>query len=86
MKLSPSIVSKTWCNCGKTGEFCLSLANQILQLHCNGDMTDQSDIASGSNILRFASKVQKTVAFDRKELGLILSLYGRYVAEGEWRD
>ncbi len=26
------------------------------------------------------------VAFDRKELSLILGLYGRYVAEGEWRD
>jgi hypothetical protein len=26
------------------------------------------------------------VAFDRRELGLILSLYGRMVAAGEWRD
>ena len=26
------------------------------------------------------------VAFDRQELGLILSLYGRMVAAGEWRD
>ncbi len=26
------------------------------------------------------------VAFDRKELGLILGLYGRMVAGGEWRD
>jgi hypothetical protein len=26
------------------------------------------------------------VAFDRKELGVILSLYGRMVAAGEWRD
>lgn len=25
-------------------------------------------------------------AFDRKELGLILTLYGRMVAAGEWRD
>ena len=29
--------------------------------------------------------VQK-VAFDRKELGLILDLYGRKVAAGEWKD
>lgn len=28
----------------------------------------------------------ETVAFDRRELGLILSLYGRFVAAGEWRD
>ena len=26
------------------------------------------------------------VVFDRKELGLILSVYGRFVAAGEWRD
>ncbi|WP_299968874.1 DUF2794 domain-containing protein [uncultured Roseobacter sp.] len=26
------------------------------------------------------------VAFHRKELSLILSLYGRFVAAGEWRD
>ena len=26
------------------------------------------------------------IAFDRKELGVILSLYGRMVAAGEWRD
>lgn len=26
------------------------------------------------------------VAFDRRELGLILGLYGRMVAAGEWRD
>ena len=29
---------------------------------------------------------QETVAFDRKELNIILSLYGRMVAAGEWRD
>ncbi|KPQ18402.1 MAG: Protein of unknown function (DUF2794) [Rhodobacteraceae bacterium HLUCCO18] len=28
----------------------------------------------------------ETVAFDRWELGLILGLYGRMVAAGEWRD
>ena len=26
------------------------------------------------------------VAFDRRELGLILTVYGRMVASGEWRD
>lgn len=26
------------------------------------------------------------VAFDRRELGVILGLYGRMVAAGEWRD
>ena len=27
-----------------------------------------------------------TVAFDRRELGAILDMYGRRVAQGEWRD
>lgn len=29
---------------------------------------------------------QDSVAFDRKELGVILGVYGRMVAVGEWRD
>ena len=29
---------------------------------------------------------QDTVAFNRSELGLILGVYGRMVAAGEWRD
>lgn len=28
----------------------------------------------------------EVVAFDRRELGVIMSLYGRMVAAGEWRD
>ncbi len=30
--------------------------------------------------------IAEQVAFDRTELGLILSLYGRMVSAGEWRD
>jgi hypothetical protein len=30
--------------------------------------------------------VPEVVSFDRKELGVILSVYGRMVAAGEWRD
>jgi hypothetical protein len=38
-------------------------------------------------IVRFPAKSPaKPVAFDRAELAQILNLYGRYVAEGEWRD
>lgn len=33
-----------------------------------------------------SSKAPAIVAFDRKELQLILSVYGRKVALGEWRD
>ncbi len=33
-----------------------------------------------------ASRPNPMVSFDRKELSAILNLYGRKVAEGEWRD
>lgn len=34
----------------------------------------------------FPQSPVEVVSFDRAELGLILSLYGRMVAAGEWRD
>lgn len=34
----------------------------------------------------FAQAAPEQVAFDRRELGVILSIYGRMVAAGEWRD
>ncbi len=34
----------------------------------------------------FAPREEERVSFDRRELGLILSVYGRMVASGEWRD
>ena len=33
-----------------------------------------------------SSKIAAITAFDRKELALILSVYGRKVGQGEWRD
>ena len=33
-----------------------------------------------------SSRLSEEVSFDRRELGLILGLYGRMVAAGEWRD
>lgn len=33
-----------------------------------------------------AHKASPVVAFDRKELGLILNVYGRKVGQGDWRD
>ncbi len=42
-------------------------------------MTFQSPVTS-------ASSIQSQVAFDRSELSQILSVYGRMVAAGEWRD
>lgn len=34
----------------------------------------------------FTAHFPEQVSFDRRELGMILSLYGRMVACGEWRD
>ena len=39
-----------------------------------------------AQIVPFPSAAQKQVTFDRTELREILNLYGRKVAEGEWRD
>jgi Protein of unknown function (DUF2794) len=33
-----------------------------------------------------SSRIADDVRFDRKELGVILRVYGRMVAAGEWRD
>lgn len=33
-----------------------------------------------------AKGIPEQVAFDRKEMSVILSIYGRMVAAGEWRD
>jgi len=33
-----------------------------------------------------SAQMSEEVCFDRRELGLILGLYGRMVAAGEWRD
>lgn len=44
---------------------------------------------SGMNVIqtpRFGQGAPEQIAFDRRELGVILSLYGRMVAAGEWRD
>lgn len=37
-------------------------------------------------LLPFGPRPPDQVAFDRQELGIILGLYGRMVATGEWRD
>lgn len=54
--------------------------------------TDESHLArSGHRALQAAAAPTKSsqpsqIAFDRRELSEILRVYGRKVAEGEWRD
>ena len=45
-------------------------------------ITDQT----APEVLRFPQKSQRPVVFDKRELGLLMGLYGKRVAEGEWRD
>lgn len=42
--------------------------------------------ASDAPVSPVAGKMPAIVAFDRKELALILNVYGRKVGLGEWRD
>jgi hypothetical protein len=49
---------------------------------------EQAEISrGGAHVVPFPGAAPKTqVTFNRDELRLILNLYGRMVAEGEWRD
>lgn len=38
------------------------------------------------DVIALPARAPAVVAFDRRELGLILNVYGRMVALGEWRD
>jgi len=44
------------------------------------------DVHSPASLAVIQTAVPQRVSFDRRELGVILSLYGRMVAAGEWRD
>ena len=41
---------------------------------------------TASGVVPFPASAPKQVSFNRQELRRILDLYGRMVAEGEWRD
>lgn len=58
-------------------------SNSYLAQHSAGS-ADQADLVDLSEH-RKRQKVQ-FVSFHRRELDLILNLYGRKVADGEWRD
>jgi hypothetical protein len=48
--------------------------------------TDPSQSLGGERLGGAPPATAVRVTFDRRELGRILGLYGRKVAEGEWRD
>ena len=49
-------------------------------------MSVTHEMGETSVLLRFAGVLPKEIRFDRAELSMILGLYGRHVASGEWRD
>ena len=49
-------------------------------------MSGINQISETGVLLRLSGVSPKEVRFDRSELNMILGLYGRNVASGEWRD
>jgi Protein of unknown function (DUF2794) len=49
-------------------------------------MSGINQISETGVLLRFSGVLPREVRFDRAELAMILGLYGRNVARGEWRD
>ena len=49
-------------------------------------MSESEDWSFGGRRLAPPFRLPRQVAFDRRELDAILRVYGRKVAEGEWRD
>jgi hypothetical protein len=51
-----------------------------------GDVSESWRGGAASRVVPFPSPAPNQTTFDRDELRLILDLYGRQVAAGEWRD
>jgi Protein of unknown function (DUF2794) len=49
-------------------------------------MSGTNQVGETAVLLRFAGILPREIRFERAELGMILGLYGRNVASGEWRD
>jgi hypothetical protein len=49
-------------------------------------LRESGPAAAGRNVRPAFSPLPAPIAFDRRELVTILTLYGRMVAAGEWRD
>jgi hypothetical protein len=57
----------------------------VLDFARNRDQTDAMNVENASVLFR-SPGVPEQVSFHRTELQLILGIYGRMVAAGEWRD
>ena len=56
------------------------------QAHLQGYCVRMTDIVPFPSSSRSPSKGPSQVAFDRKELGQILNVYGQMVSRGDWKD
>lgn len=61
------------------------MADDAIQLFRGGDRPAPRNTDAGDEAHAGRERAEQ-VMFDRKELSVILSMYGRKVAEGEWRD
>ncbi len=61
------------------------ISRQLLDLCTNHRQTDVMSFENTTHVFRPTAPLQQ-VSFHRTELAVILSLYGRMVAAGEWRD
>jgi hypothetical protein len=61
------------------------MADEAIQLFRGGERPAPRNTDTGDTSQAGRERVEQ-VMFDRKELGTILGLYGRKVADGEWRD
>ncbi len=61
------------------------MADDAIQLFRGGERPAPRNTDAGDEAHPGRERAEQ-VMFDRKELSVILSMYGRKVAEGEWRD
>lgn len=52
----------------------------------DGELSEPLRSGGGAHVVPFPSSAPSRVTFNRQELTAILNVYGRRVAEGEWRD
>ncbi len=56
-------------------------------LVATGETTEKEPLGGRANLIPLAAyKQDEPVAFNRQEITKILEVYGRHVADGEWRD
>lgn len=74
----------TWADATARRKFCVALGQRLI-LRRDASNLDPMTIQTPT-LFPGPHRLPDNVMFDRRELALILTLYGRMVAAGEWRD